>query len=86
MPFKLYTGYLEVNMKKIIYTSLIVSALCMPLSAQDQGGLPQTFGVYANVLGLATLNPTLDLEYRLYSTFTMGFTAWWEVRKVEDRW
>lgn len=73
-------------MKKIIYTSLIVSALCMPLSAQEQVGIPQTFGIYSNILGLATLNPTLDIEYRIYGTFTMGLTAWWEVRKVEDRW
>lgn len=42
--------------------------------------------VSANVLGIATLNPTIDIEYRVMKKVTVGGTVWWEVFEIEDRW
>jgi hypothetical protein len=48
--------------------------------------VPARLALQVNILGLATLNPTLDLEAALTHGFTLGATAWWEVREVQDRW
>lgn len=44
------------------------------------------FAVSTNALGVATLNPTLDVEVAVWRGLTVGATAWWEVRDVQDRW
>lgn len=59
----------------------------VPLKAQSApNDAPATWGISSNVLGLATLNPTLDVEYSLNRSLTLGTTIWWELREVQDRW
>jgi len=48
--------------------------------------IPSTFGISTNILGVATLNPTLDIEYSVCKSFTIGGAVWWEVRDIRDRW
>ncbi len=58
-----------------------------PLKAQSAPkDAPATWGISCNVLGLATLNPTLEVEFPLTRSLTLGGTVWFEVRDVEDRW
>lgn len=63
----------------------VAVALMVPV-ARAEAPTPRQVGVAANVLGVATLNPTVDVEVALTRGFTVGATAWWEVRAVQDRW
>jgi hypothetical protein len=54
--------------------------------AQAETPAERRLGIATNVLGVATLNPTVDVEVSLTRGWTVGATAWWEVREVQDRW
>lgn len=44
------------------------------------------FAVSINTLGVVSLNPTLEIEYAVASSWSLAATAWYEVRDVRDRW
>lgn len=70
--------------------SLLVATALSTTGASSGSALeatpPSRLAVSANLLGLATLNPTLDVEAKIVGPLTLGVTGWWEVRSVEDRW
>lgn len=74
-------------MKRHILTTLILLTFTGFLPAQQNTRIPpDTFAISSNVLGLITLNPTLDIEMKFMKSLTLGATVWWEVYNVEDRW
>lgn len=66
----------------------VLFLVCLPSfsRADEPAPAPSSVGVSANLLGVLTLNPTLDVEATAFHSWTVGVTAWWEVRAVEDRW
>jgi len=77
----------KLMMMVLVWTGIGIFTNPSLLRAQSaQAEIPSTCGISTNIFGLATLNPTLDLEYSIYKSLTIGGTIWWEVRDVEDRW
>jgi hypothetical protein len=70
----------------LINTLILIGSAAAVYGEVNINPVPETFAISANVLGLLTQNPTVDIEYRVAKRFTIGLTAWWEVRAVEDRW
>ncbi len=72
-------------MKKQILVLLMLTG-CIALYAQSAGCDNGRLAVSVNTLGMISLNPTLELEYSLTSSWSLAATAWYEVRDVRDRW
>ncbi|MBN8706914.1 MAG: hypothetical protein J0L62_13645 [Bacteroidetes bacterium] len=87
---------ISLSIKSAKFTSLFfplmlagINILSSPniLKAQpNETAMPTTFSISTNLLGVVTLNPTLDAEYSIYKSLTIGGAVWWEVREVKDRW
>lgn len=72
-------------MKKQLVIALLLTG-CIALRAQSAAPESGPLTVSVNTLGVISLNPTLDLEYALTSSWSVAGTAWYEVRDVRDRW
>ena len=59
---------------------------CLRLYAQPVGVDNGCCTVAVNMLGVLSLNPTLEIEYSLSSSWSLAATAWYEIRDVRDRW
>lgn len=73
-------------MKNFCLVGIIMILSFNLLVAESDEKKNTCIAISANVLGIATLNPTLDLEIPVFDNFTFGGTVWWEVKDVEDRW
>lgn len=59
---------------------------CAAVVAQPAGADNGRFAVSVNALGIVSLNPTLELEYAVASSWSLAAIAWYEVRDIRDRW
>lgn len=80
-------------MRWLVFAAALAGST-LTASAQDAAestqysakGSGEKVALSANVLGIGTLNPTMDLDVYVGGGFSLGAAVWWEVLRCEDRW